>query len=198
MKSIPKKYQDLTGKKYGKITVVERAGSFISLNKKTGKKTCRAKWKCVCDCGTQVIKNSNELYRGKYTKCKPCSYAERPQSTKRHTALERLFRLKVIGNCSNREIKVNMSAEEYYNIAKNNCYYCDEPPKEFELYKGKYSKKESLMVNGVDRIDSDGNYEVSNCVPCCFNCNSAKRIMTQEEFFSLVKRIYDKHVKDKK
>lgn len=36
---------------------------------------------------------------------------------------------------------------------------------------------------GIDRVDSNVGYEPSNCVPCCFRCNSIKNDQTLDEMY---------------
>lgn len=62
-------YKDLTGKKYGKLTVEEDAG-FIYVGIKNPIK--RRVWKCQCDCGNYTIKTTNVLERGLVSSCGLC------------------------------------------------------------------------------------------------------------------------------
>ena len=55
---------DLTGKRFGRITVLERADDYIS---PSGHKNVR--WKCKCDCGNEFIVKSSRLTGGKMTSC---------------------------------------------------------------------------------------------------------------------------------
>lgn len=55
---------DLTGKRFGRITVLERADDYIS---PSGHKNVR--WKCKCDCGNEFIVNPSRLTSGKITSC---------------------------------------------------------------------------------------------------------------------------------
>jgi 5-methylcytosine-specific restriction endonuclease McrA len=43
---------------------------------------------------------------------------------------------------------------------------------------------------GIDRVDSSLGYIPSNCVSCCFTCNSAKGEKTVEEFRDWLRRIH--------
>lgn len=53
--------QDLTGKKFGKLTVIEFAG-----NDKNNRKSM---WKCHCECGSVTVVRSNHLLRGLIKSC---------------------------------------------------------------------------------------------------------------------------------
>lgn len=53
------KFQDLTGMKFGKLTVVERAEN-------QGKKTM---WRCLCECGNEKIVNGHDLKSGATKSC---------------------------------------------------------------------------------------------------------------------------------
>ena len=57
-------FQDLTGQRFGKLTVLKRADDYIS---PSGHKTTR--WLCKCDCGNQKIINSGSLKKGDSTSC---------------------------------------------------------------------------------------------------------------------------------
>ena len=53
------KFQDLTGKTFGKLTV-------INFSQKEGKKI---KWKCRCDCGNETVVNGENLVSGHTKSC---------------------------------------------------------------------------------------------------------------------------------
>lgn len=54
---------DLTGQKFGKLTVIERA------EKPKGATSTSIFWKCKCECGTEKIISSNVLRSGKAKSC---------------------------------------------------------------------------------------------------------------------------------
>lgn len=54
------KAEDLTGKRFGRLTVISRAE-----NRKDGK----ARWKCLCDCGKETIVYAYSLKRGNTKSC---------------------------------------------------------------------------------------------------------------------------------
>ena len=49
----------MTGQRFGRLTVVERAGSIDSF----------AAWKCRCDCGNEVVVASSQLRKGLVKSC---------------------------------------------------------------------------------------------------------------------------------
>lgn len=57
-----KKYGDLTGKKFGKLTVIERADDYIA---KSGLHTMQ--WLCKCDCGNEIVMKDSVLKREIHT-----------------------------------------------------------------------------------------------------------------------------------
>lgn len=60
------KVKDLTGQKFGRLTVISRAEDYISPQGQ-----CRTRWLCQCDCGNQCVVSSNNL-RSETTKSCGC------------------------------------------------------------------------------------------------------------------------------
>ena len=60
-----------------------------------------------------------------------------------------------------RNIEFNLSKDNFFDIIKNNCYYCGEMNQEKKF-------------NGIDRMDSSVGYLLENCVSCCSLCNYLK------------------------
>ncbi len=52
-----------------------------------------------------------------------------------------------------------------------------------------------ILVNGIDRINSNIGYIEGNIVPCCKHCNSAKNTMTESEFKEWIVRLYNNYIK---
>lgn len=72
-----------------------------------------------------------------------------------------------------RELGINF--EEYIVIVAKPCWYCggDLPS----------------VGYGIDRIDSNQGYTIENCRPCCKVCNIMKSNMSEDEFYSHIKKI---------
>jgi hypothetical protein len=112
-----------------------------------------------------------------------------------------------------RGLSFNLSAAEFLELTKQDCFYCGEPPKTNRAYydrqRRKALKRENkfddtyysgglIKVNGVDRMDSMLGYFLDNCVPCCSLCNITKRELGINEYFSLVEKIYNRHIRTQK
>jgi hypothetical protein len=64
------------------------------------------------------------------------------------------------------------------------CMYCGQEPSRPVQGVGGVS-----LAGGIDRLDSSGPYIVDNCVPCCKDCNYAKKEKTEEEWMSYLDRL---------
>lgn len=79
-----------------------------------------------------------------------------------------------------RELEFSLSFDEYSNIIKNKCYYCDD----------KLSSTREIAGFGIDRLNNNIGYEINNCVSCCSFCNKLKMDqLTPEQAKQAVKAI---------
>lgn len=171
------KKNDLTGQKFGKLTVLGDDG--------TRSHDGGIKWHCSCDCGGETHVVGHKLKTG-HTKTCGCGARVffKPKSTTTHE-LRNIAISRIIGRykskAKDRNLHWGISRELFIKTIEKPCYYC-----------GTFGSL-SLVIddfeylhNGVDRIDSDKGYEQSNIVPCCKNCNMAKSNMTQLDFYNWI------------
>ena len=152
--------KDLTGQKFGRLTVIKRKGS---------SKYNRAIWECKCDCGNIVNVISGSLISN-YTKS--CGCLKKELLVQRN--IETPFNL-----------KHGMIKTRLYNILdtmKQRCYNSNS--KDYKNYGGRgiticneWLDKENGFINfcnwamsngyqdclSIDRKDNDGNYKSDNC-----------------------------------
>lgn len=118
---------------------------------------------------------SAELYRRttqeRYYKIYGCTGQE--YIDKKHDA-RRL--LSIVSNAKGRNIPFLLTDKDVKDMLHQNCYYCGRP-----------------HANGIDRVDSKGDYSLENCVPCCSICNIMKNKFDTKTFFEHIKLIYNKH-----
>lgn len=110
-----KRAVDIVGKKYGYLTVIERAGS----------RTKEAMWLCECDCGNKKIVSGGALRSGRTTSC-GCKVQAIMAQSKRNRNVKRLQKAQntydfydsyVIGH-TNRGESFIIDTEDYDNVKK--------------------------------------------------------------------------------
>lgn len=152
---------DLTGRKLGRLTVVERCGTAPSGH---------ALWYCKCDCGNYHTITSNRLHSG--TKSCGCLQRERSSVCAKERKGVSVRKRYAIGYEHHR-------LHQCYRDMLNRCYKPNN--KRFERYGNRgirvcsewlndfYSFRDWALANGyndsltLDRIDVNGNYEPNNC-----------------------------------
>ena len=73
-------------------------------------------------------------------------------------------------SASRRGIEWGLSDNEVLGITQQPCCYCGERHSNTARLKG-----DEYKYNGIDRADNSMGYVANNCVPCCSQCNAAKR-----------------------
>jgi len=63
-------FKDESGRRYGRLTVVERARVKRTLQERSG-----STWRCMCDCGTELLARGQELRAQLIRECKKCDAA---------------------------------------------------------------------------------------------------------------------------
>jgi hypothetical protein len=144
----------LEGKQFGKLTVIKRSGSDA-----TGKNTI---WECKCECGNTTFVPTCHL-TSKHTQSCGC--------LKKETVNDGQFK-KIHGQSHTRLYNIwggmkdrcsNPKNKRYNIYGGKGVYVCEEWKISFKAF------YEWAIANGyrdnltIDRINSDGNYEPSNC-----------------------------------
>lgn len=151
------------------------------------------KWKVRCpNCKTETWKFSNTLTKLKYP-CKKCYDNSMKLYDDEGPAIRKAF-MSLKTNAKSRKLAVNISENEFFKIAKNPCIYCGEkptektPPKKWQV---------PTYLNGIDRVDNSIGYTLENSVPCCRQCNWAKRDLTLQEWNNWIDMIIENRKKNK-
>lgn len=185
--------EDLTGKIYYHLTV-------LNFSHKT--KSARF-WLCKCFCGKEIQVTTTNLLCNKVKSCGCMKFKITKHGNSRQHPTITSFNYKI------RQYKTHakrygreflLSKEEALILLKSNCHYCGIAPEtNYNIYisnAGKYRTQNSswadlgwIKVNGIDRVNNDIGYIVSNCVSCCAKCNYAKHEMTLNEFNNWLKRL---------
>lgn len=144
--------RELTGQRFGRLTVVEYDHTHNG----------SAYWKCKCDCGNEKIISSNSLTQGNATSCgcyrKEYVSAQKKTHGMSKTRIYREFRA-MKTRCTNENI------EEHHRYSGRGINICDE-----WMGKGGFERfMKWAYANGysddlsIDRIDNDKGYSPDNC-----------------------------------
>lgn len=143
---------------------------------------------CRCQCGNKVKAIGSRLKNGHIKSCGCAKICSREHTRGAgFAAILAAYR----SLPASRKYGWKLSSDEFYEITQKNCRYCGCPPA--NISKKSQSNGRSYTYNGIDRINSYKGYWPENVVPCCKQCNFAKRLMSQKDFMSFITRIYALH-----
>lgn len=160
---------NLTGKKFGRLLVISRAGT----NCKNGNST----WNCVCDCGNECVVDSQQLKNGKTTSCGCYNKEVVRKLKKKYNEYETFGNITFVkfSNCN----EYFICDTEDWNKLKDICWYKNN---------GGYAVNKNgeatmffhrMIMNCPNNKVVDHKYQVSNGV--CDNRKSNLKICTQQE-----------------
>ena len=90
-------------------------------------------------------------------------------------------------NAKLREVCWLLSMDEFKTLIKSNCYYCGSSP----ISPRPIVRNVEFLRNGIDRLDSSGDYVEWNVVSCCWKCNQAKMDLNPDEFIQWILQAAD-------
>lgn len=151
---------DLTGKKFGRWTVIKLHHKKQLFNKEGIRKRYLYYWLCKCDCGTERAVLGNSLTTGQTKSC-GCLKRERVKEVRTKHGLSGT-KLKGIYN-SMKERCYNKNDKNYLDYGGRGIKVCQEWQDDFmNFYNWAMANgyKEGLTI---DRIDNDKGYSPNNC-----------------------------------
>ena len=168
------------GKKYGKLTVVEKT--------EKRSKSGSVFWVCLCDCGNKKEINGVSLRSGQTKSCGCNNGGDSNPET---------GRIKLYKSLKNGAFSRNLIFEITYNeflvISNQNCYICGEEPKDirYGYIRRRYTQNKDnwVICNSLDRIDNTIGYTLENVRPCCSMCNRMKSDFELEVFLEKISKI---------
>lgn len=141
---------DLTGKKFGRLTVLNRVPS----------RSSNIKWLCVCDCGGSKEILSSNLVRGLTQSC-GCLHKEtiRKINLTHGASKTRLFHIwmNMKARCT------NPNSRSWGNYGGRGIAICPDCLKSFSSFANWANSNGYREDLTIDRIDVNGNYEPQNC-----------------------------------
>lgn len=167
------------GMRFHNFVIIDRVESIIS----HGGRSYTA-WKCKCDCGKEFIGRTKEIQKGcrKSCGCLSKSSYYKVVSDEQYFTNVKLNHYRNSAKRRNHEWKLDN--KYFFNLITGNCYYCGSKPSLENKRKTHF-----ILLNGIDRIDSNKGYIADNVVSCCKFCNFAKGNSSSEEFENWIKRL---------
>lgn len=171
-------FKDLTGVIKENYIVIELSGSDSDHG---------TLWKCLCNCGKEFITRGNSIRNGH---TRSCGCAAPLINSKRLSLPEGEANVRQIysnykGGAKTRELDFNLTLDEFRKYLFNKCYYCGSEPSRLHVVKN-LQQNNSILYNGIDRVNNDLGYVIENCVSCCKICNYAKQNLTYLEFIKWI------------
>lgn len=144
------KFNDLTGMRFGRLTVIERVENRGNY----------AMWRCRCDCGGETITRTSSLKNG-HTKSCGCRQKQIVSKlmTKHGMCKNRLYRIyqHMIRRCT------APNETGYENYGGRGIKVCNDWRNSFAVFADWAVKHGYDNMLTLDRIDVNGDYEPSNC-----------------------------------
>ena len=159
----------------------------------------RAKFNVVCtNCGREYKLNPLDIIgkneRSCCSKCCPKNtqdYSKKALSPKEAQISIVFSNYKSKCKMKGREFKLDK--KDFTKLVLSDCHYCGSKPSNLrkDEAKSRRGSKTNCYLNGVDRVDSEKGYTIENSLPCCEDCNRAKRNLSYNQFLTMVKNIYE-------
>ena len=148
------------GQHFGELTVLE----IVPGKKRVSPRRVR----CRCACGREYLAIPHALVKGTTVRCYDCWPKRR---TKEQIAFRRRFN-NYQHSSKRKNLSFTFTVEEFREFYDAPCTYCGLTP-----------------AQGIDRRNNAIGYLPENSVPCCAQCNYAKRDMPERAFLAWVARV---------
>lgn len=187
--------RNLTGQTFGFYTVIEYAGlTGGGQKKKYGIHKGYHTWLCECQCGTIKCVREVKLLAGTTKSCGCLKTVFPPHTLPKGEAAKNWVFNDYKQSAKKRGLFFSLSKEELLFITSQKCHYCGEAPHRSAKrgHIGNSAVKSmngDYIYNGIDRVDNNIGYILSNCVPCCWKCNELKKAKTYDHFLEHIWKI---------
>lgn len=166
---------DLTGKKFGRLTVKSRGQSEHSISK----------WICECECGKIVEVYGNSLTQGTTASC-GCYRIE--LMFKGFGDLSGCYWNRIAKGAITRNLPFNIAIEDAWNKYISQDRKCALSGLDIKIVRD-YSRKHADHTASLDRIDNSIGYEVSNIQWIHRDINVMKNNFEEEYFIHICKSV---------
>ena len=173
-----KSFKDLTGKRFGRLTVIRRVENDKQRN---------VKWLCLCDCGREKQIMSKSLTMG-FTKS--CGCYHRDIIWKGVGDLSRSYWSSVLRGAKKRNLEVSVTIEDAWELFLRQKKKCAISGIDIKIVTD-LTRDRNKHTASFDRIDSSKGYTKDNVQWVHRNINFAKRALSVEQFVQLCQEVVD-------
>lgn len=170
------------------LTVLEPASPIFRIKNRAKLK----RWICQCSCGNIIYVMDGNLTNSKrHVKSCGCRihtiWRGKARMDDDEASLTNLYDI-YKHRAKKKGYSMNITYEQFKTLTSKNCVYCGSSPTNCHTLRGRNVK---ITYNGIDRIDSNIGYELSNCVTCCPKCNKMKSDMELSVFINHINKIVE-------
>jgi len=186
----------VTGKRFGKWTVVD-VSDYTLLYRKNGN-ILERQYNCRCDCGTEKYIRTSHITRGLSAQCEKCRLQNYLVEKVGCIPMVDIRRYEQGARLRKKEwLTTPQHLYELYEQQNRRCAISNMQIEFSDKGKGTLGAKDSSTAS-LDRIDSKQGYILGNVQWVHKHINKMKMDLPEQDFFSMVKQIYEyKQLKNK-
>jgi hypothetical protein len=151
-------FKDLTGQKFGKLTVIKR------VEDKVYEKHKKSQFLCLCDCGNEIVVIGGKLTSGNTKSCGCLLKEVLMKRNYKHGNTTHTSRSRIYGIWSSMRSRCfNINDQNYFRYGERGIMVCNEWKNNFQLFYN-WAINNGYQENlTLDRKNNNGNYEPDNC-----------------------------------
>lgn len=161
------------------------------------KKDKPQKANCKCKCGTIRSVRTFDLKHGNSLGC-GCEARKRiakknsdvQKVSAEHLAITKIYNT-YKSSAKKRNLSFSLTREDVSDLVHKVCCYCGSKDQNLSI-----TKNGNVPYNGIDRIDSQVGYELSNVMACCKICNFMKNNLDVSTFYEHISAIKNYKTQD--
>jgi hypothetical protein len=158
----------------------QRYGSWTILREYRDEKNL-VRFDMRCDCGALGSNLKVAVVGGRSLTCRSCARKKSKPAALGVEPTAKYVYTDYKHKAMERGLAFDLTFSQFFNISQRPCYYCNREPS--NVLKSKRDGQLDFTYSGVDRIVNSKGYHEDNVVPCCKECNYAKRNMGINEFY---------------